>query len=301
MSIIKVEDVKKRYGENYALRGLDLEIKKGEIYGFLGPNGAGKSTAIKTILGLVKPDDGSIEVDGKDASEGNIEVRKSIGYLPEKIEMYSGLTVQENLKFLCELKGCPEEDIDALLREFKMKGWRDKKIKSLSKGMLQRIGFLQTMIGDPEIYILDEPTSGLDPKVRKWVKEKILDLKDMGKTIFISSHVLSEVQELCDRVGFIKEGKKIAEGDVETFFKDLEMFPKLELKLEDARKAFKIIEDLDYIERPRLVEGQLTLYCKEERKMDVIKSLLNEGFEIDDFSVKKPDLEEVFVRLTEGR
>ncbi len=109
MSIIKVEDVKKRYGENYALRGLDLEIKKGEIYGFLGPNGAGKSTAIKTILGLVKPDDGSIEVDGKDASEGNIEVRKSIGYLPEKIEMYSGLTVQENLKFLCELKGCPED------------------------------------------------------------------------------------------------------------------------------------------------------------------------------------------------
>ncbi|MFW6375675.1 MAG: ABC transporter ATP-binding protein [Thermoplasmatota archaeon] len=301
MSAIKIQDVHKSYDGNKALSGLDLEIKEGEIYGFLGPNGAGKTTAIKIILGLVKPEEGDVSVCGKDALEDSMSVRKKIGYLPEKLEMYGELTVSENLRFLCELKGCPEGDIDELLKEFEIDGWRNKKVKSLSKGMLQRIGFMQTMIGDPDVFILDEPTSGLDPRVRRWVKDKIFDLKEKGKTIFLSSHVLSEVQELCDRVGFIKEGVIVGEGNVDTFFDDLEMHPRLELKLEDPVKAFERIEGMEFVERPRLIDGQLTLYCKEARKMDVIKVLLDEGFEINDFSVKNPDLEEVFVRLTEGK
>ena len=300
MSAIEIQDLQKSYDGNKALNGLDLNIEEGEIYGFLGPNGAGKTTAIKIILGLIKPDEGEISVLGKDALEDSMSVRSSIGYLPEKLEMYGDLTVMENLRFLCELKGCPDEDIGNLLKGFEMDDWGDKKIRSLSKGMLQRIGFLQTMIGDPDVYILDEPTSGLDPRVRRWVKDKIIELKEEGKTIFLSSHVLSEVQELCDRVGFIREGEIIGEGDVDTFFDDLNMFPKLELKLDNPVKAFKMIEGVDFIERPRLVDDQLTLYCEEKRKMDVIKLLLDEGFEIDDFSVKNPDLEEVFVRLTEG-
>lgn len=299
MSAIEIVDLYKSYDGNKALNGLNLKIEEGEIYGFLGPNGAGKTTAIKIILGLIIPDDGDVTVGGKDAFEESMSVRRNIGYLPEKLEMYGGFTVKENLRLLCELKGCPDEDLDELLKEFKMNDWGDKKIDSLSKGMLQRVGFLQTMIGDPDVYILDEPTSGLDPRVRKWVKDKIIDLKRREKTIFLSSHVLSEVQELCDRVGFVRDGEIIAEGDVETFFDDLEMFPKLELKLENPIEAFKIIEEVDYIQRPRLVDEQLTLYCREEKKMDIIKLLLDEGFEIDDFSVKKPDLEEVFVRLTE--
>lgn len=300
MSAVEIKDLHKSYDGNKALNGLDLEIEEGEIYGFLGPNGAGKTTAIKIILGLIKPDDGEVTVLGKDALEDSMSVRRSIGYLPEKLEMYGDLTVMENLRFLCELKGCPDEDIGKLLKEFEMDDWGGKKVRELSKGMLQRIGFLQTMIGDPDVFILDEPTSGLDPRVRRWVKDKIIELKEKGKTIFLSSHVLSEVQELCDRVGFIREGEIVREGDVDTFFDDLEMFPRLELKLEKPVEVFKMIEDVDYIERPRLVDDQLTLYCQEERKMDVIKLLLDEGFEINDFSVKNPDLEEVFVRLTEG-
>ncbi|MFW6196048.1 MAG: ABC transporter ATP-binding protein [Thermoplasmatota archaeon] len=299
MSIIKIDDLHKSYGENKALNGLNLDIEKGEIYGFLGPNGAGKTTAIKIILGLVKPDKGDITIHGEDALGNSMSVREKTGYLPEKLEMYEGLTVNENLEFLCELKGCPNEDIEKLLEEFEMENWRDKKLKSLSKGMLQRVGFLQTTIGNPDLYILDEPTSGLDPKVRRWVKDKILYLKKMGKTIFLSSHILSEIQELCDRVGFIKEGKLIAEGDVDTFFDDLEMYPRLELKINESIVAFKIIEELDYVQRPRLIDEKLTLYCQEKRKMDVIKLLLDKGFEISDFTVKKPDLEEVFVKLTE--
>ncbi|MFW5928728.1 MAG: ABC transporter ATP-binding protein, partial [Thermoplasmatota archaeon] len=296
---IKIDDLHKSYGENKALNGLNLDIEKGEIYGFLGPNGAGKTTAIKIILGLVKPDKGDITIHGEDALGNSMSVREKTGYLPEKLEMYEGLTVNENLEFLCELKGCPNEDIEKLLEEFEMENWRDKKLKSLSKGMLQRVGFLQTTIGNPDLYILDEPTSGLDPKVRRWVKDKILYLKKMGKTIFLSSHILSEIQELCDRVGFIKEGKLIAEGDVDTFFDDLEMYPRLELKINQPIEAFKNIEELDYVHRPRLVDEKLTLYCQEERKMDVIKLFLDKGFEISDFTVKKPDLEEVFVKLTE--
>ncbi|MFP4051370.1 MAG: ABC transporter ATP-binding protein [Thermoplasmata archaeon] len=298
MSTIKIDDLHKSYGENKALNGLNLDIEKGEIYGFLGPNGAGKTTAIKIILGLVKPEKGDITIHGKDALENSISVREKVGYLPEKLEMYEGLTVNENLKFLCELKGCPNEDIGKLLEEFEIEDWRDKKLKSLSKGMLQRVGFLQTTIGNPDLYILDEPTSGLDPRVRRWVKDKILELNKMGKTIFLSSHILSEVQELCDRVGFIKEGRLIAEGDVDTFFDDLDMYPRLELKINQPIEAFKNIEELDYVHRPRLVDEKLTLYCQEERKMDVIKLFLDKGFEISDFTVKKPDLEEVFVKLT---
>lgn len=298
MSTIKIDDLHKSYGENKALNGLNLDIEKGEIYGFLGPNGAGKTTAIKMILGLVKPEKGDITIHGKDALENSISVREKVGYLPEKLEMYEGLTVNENLKFLCELKGCPNEDIGKLLEEFEIEDWRDKKLKSLSKGMLQRVGFLQTTIGNPDLYILDEPTSGLDPRVRRWVKDKILELNKMGKTIFLSSHILSEVQELCDRVGFIKEGRLIAEGDVDTFFDDLDMYPRLELKINQPIEAFKNIEELDYVHRPRLVDEKLTLYCQEERKMDVIKLFLDKGFEISDFTVKKPDLEEVFVKLT---
>lgn len=299
MSTIKIDDLHKSYGENKALNGLNLDIEKGEIYGFLGPNGAGKTTAIKMILGLVKPEKGDITILGKDALENSISVREKVGYLPEKLEMYEGLTVNENLKFLCELKGCPNEDIGKLLEEFEIEDWRDKKLKSLSKGMLQRVGFLQTTIGNPDLYILDEPTSGLDPRVRRWVKDKILELNKMGKTIFLSSHILSEVQELCDRVGFIKEGRLIAEGDVDTFFDDLDIYPRLELKINQPIEAFKNIEELDYVHRPRLVDEKLTLYCQEERKMDVIKLFLDKGFEISDFTVKKPDLEEVFVKLTE--
>lgn len=299
MSAIKFQDVHKSYDGDKALNGLDLEIDKEEIYGFLGPNGAGKTTAMKIVLGLVKPDDGEVSVYDKDALEDSMSVRSNIGYLPEKLEMYGDLTVQENLRFLCELKGCSDEDIKELLEEFEIDDWRDKKVRSLSKGMLQRIGFLQTMIGDPDVYILDEPTGGLDPRVRRWVKDKIIDLKEKGKTIFLSSHVLSEVQELCDRVGFIREGEIVGEGNVDTFFDDLDMFPRLELKLDNPIEAFKMIEGVNYIERPRLVDDQLTLYCEEERKMDVIKLLLDEGFEINDFSVNSPDLEEVFVKLTE--
>ncbi len=298
MSAVEIQDLHKSYDGNKALNGLDLDIEEGEIYGFLGPNGAGKTTAIKIILGLIKPDEGEVSVLGKDALEDSMSVRRSVGYLPENLEMYGDLTVMENLRFLCELKGCPDEDIGKLLKEFEMDDWDGKKVRSLSKGMLQRIGFLQTMIGDPDVFILDEPTSGLDPRVRRWVKDKIVDLKGKGKTIFLSSHVLSEVQELCDRVGFIREGEIVGEGDVDTFFDDLDMSPRLELKIESPIEAFEMIEGVEYIERPRLVDDQLTLYCEEERKMDVIKLLLDEGFEINDFSVKKPDLEEVFVRLT---
>lgn len=300
MSLIKIEDLYKSYGENEVLKGLDIDIEEGEIYGFLGPNGAGKTTAIQIVLGLIRPDEGKITINDIDVLDGDVDVRKMIGYLPEKISMYDNLTVRENLKFLCELKGCPIDDLDGMLSDFDMVGWNDKKLSSLSKGMLQSVGFVQAMIGDPDILILDEPTSGLDPKVRKWVKDKILRLKEKGKTILLSSHILSEVQELCDRVGVIKDGEIIAEGEVETFFDDLKMVPKLVLQVEEPIEAFKLIEELDYVDRPRLVEGEIVLYCRDDRKMDVIKLLLDEGFEVNNFSVKRPDLEEVFVRLTEG-
>jgi len=290
----------KRFNGVEAVSGLDLDVEEGEIYGFLGPNGAGKTTTIRIMIGLIDPDQGTVEISGRNVREHGSSVRREIGYLPEKVSFYGNLSVEENMGFLCEMKRCPKDMIDGLLHEFELEEHRRKKSKHLSKGMTQRLGIAQTLIGDPDILILDEPTAGLDPNIRRWVKKKINSLKDQGKTIFLSSHVLSEVQELCERVGVLNEGKMLAEDMVDSLGEKFALKDRLEFKVEPIGEAFDMLEKLDYVERPRLFKGNLVLYCKGERKVDVIRELIDGGFDIHDFHVKEPDLEEVFVRLTDG-
>ncbi len=300
MSIIKIRGLEKKFNGFKAVSGLDLDVKEGEIYGFLGPNGAGKTTTIRIMIGLMKGEKGTIEIDGYDVKKKGKKVRQRLGYLPEKVSFYGNLTVSENLEFLCEVKGCSKSEIDRILKDFKFEEQRSKKCKHLSKGMTQRLGIAQTLIGKPDLLILDEPTAGLDPNIRRWIKDKILSLKDKGKTIFLSSHVLSEVQELCDRVGILNEGSMLAEDDVETLGDKLSLKDRLELRFEPLDKGLEIVNNLDYVERARVEDSKLVLYCSAEKKMSVIRKFLDEGMEITNFSVKEPDLEEVFVRLTAG-
>ncbi len=300
MSIIEVEGLHKSYDGTKALSGLEFKVDRGRIYGFLGPNGAGKTTAIKVLMGLVKADKGEARIKGQDVLEYGISARKHIGYLPEKISLYEGLTVKENLSFLCELKEAPKDRIMGLLSDFDMEKAADVKISSLSKGMLQRIGLVQALIGDPDILILDEPTSGLDPNIRNWVKDEIVRLKEKGKTVLLSSHVLSEVEDLCDEVGVISNGSLLAEDTIDNLIEELDMKPRIELTIDRGKEAFEIVEHLDYTEMPRLREDRLIVYSEPKTKMQLIKRLIEEGFEISDFKVKEPDLTEVFLRLTEG-
>lgn len=303
MNIIEISGLEKSYGSIKALDGLDLSVRRGEIYGFLGPNGAGKTTTIKSMMGLIKPDDGEITINGKDVSEEGVELRKHLGYLPENLSFYDRLTVEENLRFFSKLKGGSPSDVIEILGDFGLNGRVNSKVGSLSKGMVQRLGLVQTLIGDPPILILDEPTSGLDPEIRRWVKDKILELKSMDKTIFLSSHVLGEVQQMCDRVGIISRGRAIREDAVEVLQEEMKLNPRLTLLLSDRNEidhALKKINELDFVYRPRKEEGKLVLYCDGRRKIDVIKHLLDAGYEIDDFDVEEPDLEEMFVKIMEG-
>lgn len=200
-----------------ALKGLNLDIREGEVFGFLGPNGAGKSTTIKILMGLIFPTTGSFEIKG--IRGNNISYRRFIGYLPENPSFYDYLTAEELLEFVGKSFDSPAERIayetDRLLKVLDLSDARQRPIRSYSKGMVQRLGLAQALIHDPDILILDEPMSGLDPLGRILVKELIIDLKNRGKTIFMSTHILNDLEALCDKVGIIVKGtlKSIVDMD----------------------------------------------------------------------------------------
>lgn len=192
-----------------ALKGLDLEVREGEVFGFLGPNGAGKSTTIKLLMGLLFPTAGRFTIKGIDGKD--INYRRFIGYLPENPSFYDYLTATELLAFVGKNFGMEEKKISSeterLLHLLDLYDARNRPIRSYSKGMVQRLGLAQALIHDPDILILDEPMSGLDPLGRILVKDLIIDLKKQGKTVFMSTHILNDLEVLCDRVGIIVKGE----------------------------------------------------------------------------------------------
>jgi ABC-2 type transport system ATP-binding protein len=192
-----------------ALDNLDLEVREGEVFGFLGPNGAGKSTAIKILLNLIYPDNGRASIMGKDVRDR--ETRRHVGYLPENPYFYDYLTAEELLWFGGRVSGLPSSTIktrtDELLAKFNLTAARKRKLRTYSKGMVQRVGLALALIHEPEVAILDEPMSGLDPIGRKMVGDLITELKAQGKTVFFSSHILTDIERFCDRVGIIIGGK----------------------------------------------------------------------------------------------
>lgn len=200
-----------------ALAGLSLSVQTGEIYGFLGPNGAGKTTTLKILLGLMRPTGGKAEVLGKPA--GDVGVRRRVGFLPESPYFYDYLTAEEFLAFYGHMAGLDRAElgkrIDRLLEIVGLTEARTRQLRKFSKGMLQRIGLAQALIHDPELVILDEPMSGLDPVGRKQIRDLILSLRDQGKTVFFSTHIIPDVEMICDRVGIVVKGRLLASGRVD--------------------------------------------------------------------------------------
>jgi ABC-2 type transport system ATP-binding protein len=200
-----------------ALDGLSLSVHRGEIYGFLGPNGSGKTTTLKILMGLVRSTSGKAEVLGKPA--GDVQARRQIGFLPEGPYFYDYLTAEEFLAFYGRLAGLERAElgrrIDHLLEVVGLTEARTRQLRKFSKGMLQRIGLAQALIHDPELVILDEPMSGLDPIGRKQVRDLILGLRDQGKTVFFSTHIIPDVEMICDRVGIVIKGRLMAAGRVD--------------------------------------------------------------------------------------
>jgi ABC-2 type transport system ATP-binding protein len=201
--------LRKEFGSTIAVRGLDLEVARGEVFGFLGPNGAGKTTSIKMFLNLVQPTSGKVEILGMEASSKAARAR--VGFLPEHFRFHDWLSAQEFLQLHGHLYGLRSPDldirIDELLHLVNLEEFREKQLRTFSKGMLQRIGLAQALLNKPDLVFLDEPTSGLDPVGRRMVRDIIRTLRHQGTCVFLNSHLLSEVEITCDRVAFIKYGE----------------------------------------------------------------------------------------------
>lgn len=221
---IKISHLDKYLDSKQVLFDVNLSIRTGEVFGFLGPNGAGKTTTMKSILGLIRPDAGSIEILGDaDLSDAT---KEQIGFMPENTYLYKYLTGREFLRFNGKFFNIPTDTLDAkieeLLEKVGLESAGDKLLSAYSKGMLQRIGLAQAIINDPRVVFLDEPMSGLDPIGRKMVKDLILALKAAGTTVFFNTHILSDVESICDRFAIIHQGRLVAEGAIQDLDKPLE-------------------------------------------------------------------------------
>ncbi len=216
-SPIIIKDFSKKYRDLVAVDNLDLQVSTSEVFGFLGPNGAGKTTTIRTMLNFIRPTSGSISLFGLDSVTDDVELKHRIGYLPGDISLYDSMRGKQFLKYLTSLGKKTDWDFVQELSE-KLQAPLDRKIGGLSKGNIQKIGLIQAFMHKPDLLILDEPTSGLDPLMKQVFYDMVLQRKAIGKTTFISSHDLTEVQKLCDRAACIREGKLIAIEEIKNFF-----------------------------------------------------------------------------------
>jgi len=299
---IEVTNLTKTFNGLKAVDNLSLKINKGEIFGFLGPNGAGKTTTIKAVLGLIRSDTGFIKIDGKDVLKNPKVVKKNIGYLPEKVSFYDKLSALQNLEFYAELKNISKSKCLSLIEEFGLGEYVNKKTGQYSKGMHQRLGLARALLGEPNILFLDEPTSGLDPRGVKWIRNRLRELNKKGVTIFISSHILSEIQAVSSQVGIINRGILVAQDSVDKLGEKLKLKPKLILKISKINDKIKnIVKKIKGVDRVEVSEEDLIVYCDLEARSKVVVAIEKAGFEIKNILTEQSSLEDVFMKYTEDR
>lgn len=296
---LAVRGLTKVYNGLRAVDELHLAVRRGEVYGFLGPNGAGKTTTIKMILGLTVPDRGEVRIDGRDPFRDPHGVKGRIGFLPERIAFYPNLTALQTLRFYAELRGAGDGGLRELLAGVGLRSFADKKVGTFSKGMVQLLGVAQTMIGSPDLLILDEPTSGLDPNWARMVKDRIREANERGASVFFSSHILGEVQELAHRVGIIDRGKLVAEDTVGNLGRSLDLKPRLRLDVGPMQgPAARALEGIPGVASVKTHGSELVVACDHEAKARVLGALEAAGIRVLDFRTEEPTLEEVFLRVT---
>ena len=308
--MIKVENLVKRYGTNYALNDVSFEIGEGEIVGLLGPNGAGKSTAMNILTGYLSSTSGAVYINGINVQENPIEAKKCIGFLPEQPPLYPEMTVMEYLNFVYELKSCTMErtaHINEIIAVTKLYEVKDRLIKNLSKGNKQRVGIAQALIGDPKIIIFDEPTVGLDPKQILAVRNLLRTLA-RTHTVILSTHILAEVQAVCERVIIINKGKLIADERTEDIVKTIEDGYRYRIKIcapqSEVQSAVSKIAGVKSVEATADRDMDSYAYIIESDKgIDVRKSIFNlcasRSWAILGMEPVGTDLETVFIRLVD--
>lgn len=295
--MIETKDLCKKYGEKYSVKNVSLKIRPGCVYGFLGPNGAGKSTTMKMILGLVKPTAGEIFMFGKEAAEKNrIAILKNTGSLIEAPSYYGHLNGRENLKIVQTLKNVPEEEIDEVLNIVRLSGQQKKKVKDYSLGMKQRLGLAAALLGKPKLLLLDEPTNGLDPAGIQEMRELISDLpKHYGMTVMVSSHLLSEMDQMATDVGIIDKGKLIYQGSLQKLHDQAKS--NISIHVLNQGTAVRILEE--HGETYRIAGDDLMFPERTPEKLAQLVALLAaHGAGVTKVEEQQKSLEDIFLALT---
>lgn len=312
--MITVEHLTKYYGDHLAVDDISFEISEGHVYGFLGPNGAGKSTTMNIITGCLSATAGTVTVDGHDIFEEPNAAKRCIGYLPEHPPLYLSESVLEYLRFVGEVKGLKkqelEDQIDLVLEKTGTTEVQNRRIGDLSKGYRQRVGIAQALLGNPKVIILDEPTVGLDPIQIIEIRDLI---KSLGKThtVIFSSHILSEVQAICDQILMIAHGRLVAFGEPEALQRQLLTGQELLIRTDGSEGAVKAaLGDLTPPVTPDITPEEGTARCcvhiRTEGDMDTAaeqaaRSLVEHGLPVFELTQKKGNLEDVFLELTEQK
>jgi ABC-2 type transport system ATP-binding protein len=289
---IHITDLKKSYGSVKALRGVNLEVQRGEVFGFLGPNGAGKTTTIRCMLDLIRPNAGQIEVLGVNPQKDPLAVRRRLGYLPGELNMEGNLTVEGQLRYLDDLRGKPTEW--RFVRQLAERIELDLKmqIKNLSKGNKQKVGVVQAFMGKPDLLLLDEPTSGLDPLIQQEVYQLVREAKENGGAVFFSSHIINEVETIADRVGIIRKGKIVQVAEPEHLINMSIRRVTVRFKEPIEQPALDNIEGVSNVAQ----EDGNSLSLQIEGDMDqLIKALAK--LPVRDLTINHHSLEEIFLQL----
>jgi ABC-2 type transport system ATP-binding protein len=301
-----VEDLVKRYGRFVAVDHLSMTVERGHVFGFVGPNGAGKTTTMRIAATLLAPTSGSVRVAGFDVMEEPIKVRRKIGYMPDFFGVYDNLKAMEYLDFYGASYGIPykerQKTAEGLLNLVGLANKRDNYVDSLSRGMKQRLCLARSLMHDPELLILDEPASGMDPRARVELKNILKELKNMGKTILISSHILSELSEMCDSIGIIEHGRLVVSGDVKNIMETVSGRLTVRIKLlDDMDRAINILKEQPLVSDIFQEDDMLEIGYKgkDEDLWPLLKTLVASDVPIISFSKTDGNLEKVFMEVTQ--
>jgi len=302
--MIRTENLTKEYDGFKAVDNLNLDVKEGEIYGFLGPNGAGKTTTILMLLGILKPTRGRIYLLEEELTKNFLSLKGRIGVVSEKQYLYKEMAAGEYLDFFADLYGVKDKKkkIDQLLKSVSLLEVKNRKLGAFSRGMQQKLGFARALLHDPELLLLDEPVSGLDPTGIKQVRNLIEKENKKGRTIFISSHLLSEVEKLCREVAIINEGKLLAEDTMENLRRKLSKTVELEIELSQAKEEImKALSSFDFIQAIKQRENLLTLRVKSDQdyRAPISETISRQGGIVLGIKVKEMSLEEAFITITQ--
>jgi ABC-2 type transport system ATP-binding protein len=308
--MIETNDLTKKYGDLYALERLTIKLGQGDVYGFIGPNGAGKTTTMRILATLLNPSWGEASVCGYSIYTGSKDIRRAIGYMPDFFGVYDDMKVTEYLEFFAaayRIQGpARRKKVDQVLDYVDLGYKRDALVTSLSRGMTQRLGLARVLLHDPQVLLLDEPASGLDPRARIEMRELIKRLRQEAKTIMVSSHILPELADICNKIGIIERGKLIFNGSVDDAIRQVRGNATFTVSVGADRNAEAAVKLQTYPEvmavKPDPKTGQLDVRLKDgqEDGSFLPERLIRDGFRLKSFKEKEVNLENVFMEITKG-